>query len=190
MKPREFLQVDPALLHLPSLRRDGADPVKLHRQLATHGMSIDGMPPLEVKRGADGELVIYDGVTRATRVAKYLPGTLVTVEVTGQLKSASRCIAQSRRKAMTASEQTRLDLLAALATLSRIRPEWRLGQTMANLAMTAGRLDSGGVWDLEDEEALAAARTLIEEHSEARPGAVEPLPGLTSQELAEPRRGG
>lgn len=31
------------------------------------------------------ELVIYDGVTRATRAAKYLPGTPVTVEVTGEL---------------------------------------------------------------------------------------------------------
>ncbi|NUQ46790.1 MAG: hypothetical protein HUU22_12255 [Phycisphaerae bacterium] len=48
--------------------------MKLHRQMARHGMSIAGMPPLEVKRGSDGELVIYDGVTRATRVAKYLPG--------------------------------------------------------------------------------------------------------------------
>jgi hypothetical protein len=53
-----------------------------------------------------------------------------------------------------------------LAQLSRIRPEWRLGQTLANLAMTAGRLDSSGVWDLEDEEALSAAKTLIEQHSE------------------------
>ena len=44
------------------------------------------MRPPEVKRGTDGELVIYDGVTRATRVAKYLPGTLITVEVTGNLK--------------------------------------------------------------------------------------------------------
>ena len=43
------------------------------------------MPPPEVKRGSDGELVIYDGVTRATRVAKYLPGTPITVEVTGAL---------------------------------------------------------------------------------------------------------
>jgi hypothetical protein len=43
------------------------------------------MPPLDVKRGSDGELVIYDGVTRATRVAKYLQGTLVPVEVTGTL---------------------------------------------------------------------------------------------------------
>ena len=44
------------------------------------------MRPPEVKRGTDGELVIYDGVTRATRVAKYLPETLITVEVTGNLK--------------------------------------------------------------------------------------------------------
>jgi hypothetical protein len=86
MKAREFLQVDPASLHLPGSRRDGADPVKLQRQLAKHGTSIDGMPPPEVKRGSDGELVIFDGVTRATRVAKYLPGTPITVEVTGQLK--------------------------------------------------------------------------------------------------------
>jgi hypothetical protein len=79
------LQVDPATLHLPGSRRDGADPVKLHRQVAKHGTSIDGMPPPDVKRGSDGELVIYDGVTRATRVAKYLPGTPITVEVTGKL---------------------------------------------------------------------------------------------------------
>ena len=87
MKPREFLQVDPASLHLPGSRRDGADPIKLHRQVAKHGFSIDGMPPPEVKRGSDGELVIYDGVTRATRAAKYLPGTPITVEVTGALNA-------------------------------------------------------------------------------------------------------
>jgi hypothetical protein len=87
MKPREFLEVDPASLHLPSSRRDGADPAKLQRQLAKHGTSIEGMPALEVKRGSDGELVIYDGVTRATRAAKYQPGTPITVEVTGKLKA-------------------------------------------------------------------------------------------------------
>lgn len=85
MKPREFLQVDPASLHLPGSRRDGADPLKLRRQLARYGAYIEGMRLPEVKRGTDGELVIYDGVTRATRVAKYLPGTLITVEVTGKL---------------------------------------------------------------------------------------------------------
>jgi hypothetical protein len=56
--------------------------------MAKYGSSIDDMPPPEVKRGNDGELVIYDGVTRATRVAKYLPGTQITVEVTGELRSS------------------------------------------------------------------------------------------------------
>ena len=33
--------------------------------------------------------------------------------------------------------------------------------------MAAGRLDAGGVWDLEDEEALAAARRLLGDRTEA-----------------------
>jgi hypothetical protein len=40
-----------------------------------------------------------------------------------------------------------------------------MGQTLANLAMVAGHLDANGVWDLEDAEALAAARDLIEQQS-------------------------
>lgn len=62
---------------------------------------------------------------------------------------------------MNTPEQTRAELLAALAELGRLRPEWRLGQTVANVAMTAGRMDAGGVWDLEDEEALSATRELL-----------------------------
>ncbi len=79
---------------------------------------------------------------------------------------------------MKLSEQVRLELLAALAQLSRVRPDWRLGQTLANLAMTAGRLDAGGVWDLEDEEALGAARTLIEQYSEFASAASQPVAPL------------
>lgn len=37
---------------------------------------------------------------------------------------------------------------------------------MTNLAMTAGPLDAGGVWDLEDDEALAAAKTFLGQYSE------------------------
>jgi hypothetical protein len=87
-KPREFLQVDPASLHLPNSRQEGADPKKLSRQLARYGTSIAGMPPPQVQRGSDGELMIFDGVTRATRVAKHLPGTFITVEVTADLKGS------------------------------------------------------------------------------------------------------
>lgn len=65
------------------------------------------------------------------------------------------------------TEETRSDLLAALAELGRAHPNWRLGQTLSNLAMAAGRLDAGGVWDLEDDEALAAARRLLGSRAEA-----------------------
>jgi hypothetical protein len=90
MASREFLQVDPSTLQLPGSRRDGVDPAKLQRQVSQHGLSLDGMPPLEVKRGSDGELVIYDGVTRATRAAKFAPGTPITVEVTGTLRGPAK----------------------------------------------------------------------------------------------------
>ncbi len=63
------------------------------------------------------------------------------------------------------TERTRAELLEALAELGRAHPSWRLGQTLSNLAMAAGRLDAGGVWDLEDEEALEAARRLLERRS-------------------------
>jgi len=69
------------------------------------------------------------------------------------------------------NDETRVELLAALERLGRLRPDWRMGQTLANLAMTAGRLEAGGVWDLEDDEALAAARTLIEQYSRLEPAA-------------------
>jgi hypothetical protein len=81
MNPRLFLDVDPRELHLPTTRPSGADPLKLHRQIAKHGTSTADMPILEVDRGSDGRLVINDGVTRATRVAKLLPGRLIRVEV-------------------------------------------------------------------------------------------------------------
>jgi hypothetical protein len=74
---------------------------------------------------------------------------------------------------MTNSEQTRTKLLSALTELGRLHPEWRMGQMLANLATTAGRLDAGGVWDLEDEEALSAAHVLIEQQNEV---AVEASP--------------
>ena len=45
------------------------------------------MPRLIVFRASDGALVIYDGATRATRVAKLLPGQTVPIEVIGNLPS-------------------------------------------------------------------------------------------------------
>jgi hypothetical protein len=77
----EFIDVDPGDLHLPPSRAQGADPGKLARQIARHGDSLDGMPPIQVVRGKDGRLRINDVVSRATRAAKLRPGERVRAEV-------------------------------------------------------------------------------------------------------------
>jgi hypothetical protein len=82
-----FLDVDPRTLHLPPSSRFGADPGKLQRQIARFGSTTAGMPAPWIYRGADGALVISNGVTRATRVAKLLPGVLLRVELIGTLKT-------------------------------------------------------------------------------------------------------
>jgi hypothetical protein len=86
--------VDPTELRLPSTRPSGADPIKLQRQIAKHGTSTSGMPALLAYEGSDGALELFAGVTRATRVAKLLPGMTVRVEVSGKLK---RTKAKNRR---------------------------------------------------------------------------------------------
>ena len=85
--PPDFRDVDPRELRLPSSRR-GADPFKLQGQIVRFGSSSAGMPPLLVYESSDGVLVIYDGVTRATRMAKLSPGTLIRVEVIGRFRRA------------------------------------------------------------------------------------------------------
>jgi hypothetical protein len=77
----EVIDVDPGALHLPPSRRQGADPGKLSRQIARHGDSVIGMPPLQIIRGKGGNFRINDGVTRATRAAKLKPGQLIPAEV-------------------------------------------------------------------------------------------------------------
>ena len=81
----EFRDVDPRDLRAPTSRPYGADPAKLQRQIARFGKSAIGMPPPWVYEGIDGILVIYNGVTRATRIAKLSPGTVIRVEVVGKL---------------------------------------------------------------------------------------------------------
>ena len=85
--PSYFVGVDPRELRMPSSRQ-GADPVKLHRQIARFGASSAGMPPLVAYEGTDGVLLLYNGVTRAARIAKLAPGTSVHVEVIGRLRGA------------------------------------------------------------------------------------------------------
>ncbi len=59
------------------------------RQIAPFGRSAQGMPPILVYESLDGVLVVFNGVTRATRIAKLAPGTLVRVEVLGIIRRRS-----------------------------------------------------------------------------------------------------
>lgn len=86
--PPTFRDVDPRTLRVPSSRPSGADPGKLQRQIARFGASAAGMPPPWVYEGSDGELVLFNGVTRATRIARLAPGTLIRVEVIGSIRAA------------------------------------------------------------------------------------------------------
>ena len=81
----DFRDIDPRELRVPPSRRTGADPAKLHRQIALFGRSAEGMPVPWVYEGTDGILMLYNGVTRASRMAKLSPGTMIRVEVIGQL---------------------------------------------------------------------------------------------------------
>jgi hypothetical protein len=72
--------VSPGTLRLPSSRRD-VDLTKLADQYRAFGSSVTGMPPILVTRCGSGQMVINDGVTRATRIARYAPGKLVPVDV-------------------------------------------------------------------------------------------------------------
>ena len=83
---RHYVDVDPRSLRVPPSRPCGADPYKLQQQIARFGGSAAGMPPPWVFQGSDGELLVYNGVTRATRIAKLAPGTLIRVEVIGRLR--------------------------------------------------------------------------------------------------------
>ena len=64
------------------------------------------------------------------------------------------------------------ELLNRLKELSRACPEMRFGQLIANLAVVARGTDPGAVWEMEDEELLAAATWQLNELLSRRSSAV------------------
>jgi hypothetical protein len=56
----------------------------------------------------------------------------------------------------------RQELLRALDHLSAVFPQWRFGQMMANLAVTAGDATTKSIWEVEDGELLAAIHQQLE----------------------------
>src|SRR5580704_654555 len=121
----DFRDVDPCELRVPASRRSGADPFKLHRQIARFGASAAGMPPLIVYEGTDGVLVLYDGVTRATRIAKLAPGTLVRGRGDWPAPPGLWAGPQDRRP-LAMIPPTKREALAVLTELCELSPDVRL----------------------------------------------------------------
>jgi hypothetical protein len=60
-------------------------------------------------------------------------------------------------------EPVRQEVLAVLAELSEVAPEVRFGQLIANLSYLARGLTHESIWNMEDDELLAAARQHLKE---------------------------
>ena len=57
----------------------------------------------------------------------------------------------------------RQEVLQTLAEISELAPEVRFGQLIANLSYMARGLSNESIWDMEDDQLLAAARKHLEE---------------------------
>jgi hypothetical protein len=76
------------------------------------------------------------------------------------------------------SVSTAEELLGALSELRVLFPDWRMGQLVANLVTASGGTDAGAIWDVEDDQLLAAARRLIERNRGR--GVIRSDPGTSS----------
>jgi hypothetical protein len=63
-------------------------------------------------------------------------------------------------------DPARREVLRVLEELSETCPEYRFGQMIANLAMLARGDTDGTIWQMEDEELLAAARKHLADRNE------------------------
>ena len=70
------------------------------------------------------------------------------------------------------TDSTRQQLLEVLAELSELCPEMRMGQLIANLSALAKGPTAEAVWDVEDDELLAAARKQLLHFQERRQASV------------------
>jgi hypothetical protein len=60
------------------------------------------------------------------------------------------------------TDSVKRDILVALGELSEAYPDWRFGQMIANLAVAARGPTVDSIWDVEDDELLAAINRHLE----------------------------
>lgn len=155
--PRDFRDVDPRELRVPSSRSSGADPFKLQRQIAQFGASAVGMPPLWVYESSDGFLVAYNGVTRATRIAKLPPGSPRSRR--GHRKAAPGvCRRPENWRFAPMIQPIQQQLIRELTAICELSPDVRFGQLLANLGFLAEDHPGRSLWDIDDQELLDVMR--------------------------------
>src|SRR5438874_2449477 len=84
-----FRDVDPGDLRLPPGRQNGAVVSRYQQQVQDFGSGMAGMTPVEVTEGQGLELMINNGVTRATRIHYLAPGQLIPIEITDRRPKAN-----------------------------------------------------------------------------------------------------
>ena len=84
------------------------------------------------------------------------------------------------------SDSIRSELLAVLADLSEACPEMRFGQLIANLSTLAKGPSAEGLWDVEDDELLQAARKQLAYFHEHRPQATLREDPLATNPISTP----
>jgi hypothetical protein len=122
--------------------------------------------------GKGGELMINNGVTRATRIHYLAPGQLVRVEVTEvRRKPISRnccefvMFRRPNKEGSFMRDPERIPLvLQEIERLWRLHPDWRLGQLVCNLAAWADPTQNI-VWDVEDDVLVAEAQHHLEQYA-------------------------
>ena len=76
-------------------------------------------------------------------------------------------------------DATRQELIEVLAEIGLYAPDWRYGQMVAIFASVAHPESPQSMWDVEDEELLAAARKQLQYFRETRPVPEELLASQT-----------
>jgi hypothetical protein len=76
--------------------------------------------------------------------------------------------------------EVRREVLQVLSDLSECCPDVRFGQLIANLSYLAKGPTNEAIWDLEDEDLLAAARKHLEERREKTSTRRDPVPQPTT----------
>jgi hypothetical protein len=75
------------------------------------------------------------------------------------------------------------EILRVLSELVEHTPDVRFGQLIANLSCIAREPTPEAVWDMEDDELLAATKSHLEDYEQRHAGVARGVPGGEDKEI-------